>query len=101
MLQCIADSCPDGVMDGPGYEVKAAALQTRRLATVAQRGCIWRATLTTDATYFLANGAYPKTPNGRAPTPVPSPPAIQPPTPSLAFVTASGDPKPLAPAARR
>jgi hypothetical protein len=70
VLDWIADGCPDGVFEGEGHKVSAAALRGRGLVRVRGRGQTWNAELTDRGRAFLDG----------SPTPRPTPPAHTPTT---------------------
>jgi hypothetical protein len=62
LLAWIADGCPDGVMDGDGYRVSAAALRTRGLLTTSGYGPTWTAAVTDAGRAYLAKASGPAAP---------------------------------------
>ncbi len=62
VLQWIADGCPENVMVGSAHRVSAAALRSRGLIRIKERGRTWRASITTAGTQHLKrlDGSPPK-----------------------------------------
>ncbi len=78
VLDWIADGCPEGVFEGEGHKVSAAALRARGLVRVRGRGQTWNAELTDRGRAFLdGSPASPPGTPGRMPStdrePQPSP----------------------------
>lgn len=59
VLDWIADGCPDGVYEGEGHKVSAAALRARGLVKIRGRGQAWNAELTDRGREFLAGSPAP------------------------------------------
>jgi hypothetical protein len=78
VLDWIADGCPDGIYEGEGHKVSAAALRARGLVRIRGRGETWNAVLTDRGHAFLSGSPAPgPTPPSSTPTadakPEPSP----------------------------
>jgi hypothetical protein len=55
----IADGCPDGIYEGEGHKVSAAALRARGLVKIRGRGKAWNAELTDRGRAFLDGSPTP------------------------------------------
>jgi hypothetical protein len=73
VLGWIADGCLDGVYDGEGHKVSAAALRARDLVKIHGRGRAWHAELTDRGRAFLSGSRAPNpTRPSSKPTPTPA-----------------------------